>query len=146
MTTKERLIKFLDHLNISQGKFEKNVGLSNGYVNNVGESIRRLQLNKISNVYPELNTAWLLTGVGEMLTIQTIEPVVNKSNSSLEQIIEQQKLRMAWLEEQLIIERQRYTEVTEEKAVLKYRLKEYKDTDLPRATNENLHLRNNDKH
>ena len=146
MTTKERLIKFLDHLNISQGKFEKNVGLSNGYVNNVGESIRRLQLNKISNVYPELNIAWLLTGVGEMLTTQTIEPVVNKSNSSLEQIIEQQKLRMAWLEEQLIIERQRYTEVTEEKAVLKYRLKEYKDADLPRASNENLHLRTNDKH
>ena len=97
MTTKERLIKFLDHLDISQGKFEKNVGLSNGYVNNVGESIRRLQLNKISNLYPELNTDWLLTGVGEMIIVQRVEPFVDKSNSSLEQIIEQQKLKMVKL-------------------------------------------------
>lgn len=67
MTTKERLISFLAYLQISQGKFEKKVGLSTGFVNNVGDSIRTTSLEKIKTVYPELNTAWLLTGVGEML-------------------------------------------------------------------------------
>ena len=67
MTTKQRLISFLAYLKISQGKFEKKVGLSTGFVNNVGDSIRTASLDKIKSVYPELNTAWLLTGVGDML-------------------------------------------------------------------------------
>lgn len=67
MTTKDRLITFLAYINISQGKFEKGVGLSTGFVNNVGDSIRKSTLDKISSVYPELNTAWLLTGVGNMI-------------------------------------------------------------------------------
>lgn len=36
-------------------------------MNNVGDSIRTASLDKIKSVYPELNTAWLLTGVGDML-------------------------------------------------------------------------------
>lgn len=67
MTTKQRLISFLAYLKISQGKFEKKVGLSTGFVNNVGDSICTASLDKIKSVYPELNTAWLLTGVGDML-------------------------------------------------------------------------------
>ena len=35
MTTKQRLISFLAYLKISQGKFEKKVGLSTGFVNKV---------------------------------------------------------------------------------------------------------------
>lgn len=41
--------------------------MSTGFVNNVGDSIRTASLDKIKSVYPELNTAWLLTGVGDML-------------------------------------------------------------------------------
>lgn len=67
MKTKERLISFLKHVNMSQGKFEKHVGLSNGFVNNVGDTIRTENLQKISAKFPELNTAWLLTGEGNML-------------------------------------------------------------------------------
>ena len=47
MTTKDRLITFLAYINISQGKFEKGVGLSTGFVNNVGDSIRKSTLDKI---------------------------------------------------------------------------------------------------
>lgn len=68
MTTKERLISFLAYIGISQGGFEKKVGLSTGFVNNIGDSIRRTSLDKISSIYPDLNIAWLLTGVGDMLT------------------------------------------------------------------------------
>ena len=64
---KERLIKFLAYLGISQRKFEINCGLSNGFIDKIGDSIRKNNLNKISDKYPELNTNWLKTGEGDML-------------------------------------------------------------------------------
>ena len=67
MTSKERLKEFLKANNLSEGKFERLVGLSNGFVSNVGDSIRTKNLEKITNMFPSLNTAWLLTGAGEML-------------------------------------------------------------------------------
>lgn len=67
MTVKDRLLKFMEHVDMSQGRFEKHVGLSNGYVNNIGRGINSAQLNKISEKFPELNTNWLLNGEGEML-------------------------------------------------------------------------------
>lgn len=66
-TVKKRLAEFLKHLGIGQAKFAENAGLSKGFANNVGDSIRTDNLNKITSVYPELNTAWLLTGEGSML-------------------------------------------------------------------------------
>lgn len=82
MSTKERLISFLAYLQISQGRFEKKVGLSTGFVNNVGDSIRTATLDKIKTIYPELNTAWLLTGVGEMLEDNLNEKKESKKNPS----------------------------------------------------------------
>ena len=82
MATKERLILFLAHLNISQGRFEKKVGLSIGFVNKVGDSIRKSSLEKIISVYPQLNTAWLLTGVGEMLNKDSTQ--INKAKPDTE--------------------------------------------------------------
>lgn len=67
MGLKERLIQFLEHKNLSQGEFEKTVTLSNGFVNNIGDSIRFKSLNKITAKFPEINTTWLLTGEGVML-------------------------------------------------------------------------------
>ena len=64
---KERLIKFLAYLGIGQTKFEEKVGLSRGFVNNIGDSIREKNLNKIHTIYPDLNINWLKTGEGEML-------------------------------------------------------------------------------
>lgn len=92
MTTKERLIAFLAYIKISQGGFEKKVGLSTGFVNNVGDSIRKSSLEKISSVYPELNTAWLLTGVGEMLNTgnaNTATPKIIDSEEDLKEAINQ---------------------------------------------------------
>ena len=39
-TIKDRLISFLAYLNIGQGAFEKNVGISNGYINNIKSSVK----------------------------------------------------------------------------------------------------------
>jgi len=65
---KERLIEFLAYLKMGQTKFEEKVGLSRGFVNNVGENITSKSLKKITEVYPELNINWLKTGIGNMIT------------------------------------------------------------------------------
>ena len=64
---RERLMEFLAYLGISQKKFEENCGLSNGFADKVGDSIREVNLKKITEKYPELNMNWLKTGVGEMI-------------------------------------------------------------------------------
>lgn len=66
-TVKERLISFISYLGIGQGKFEKECGMSNGYVNNIRKSITSDKLQKIALRYPELNKGWLMTGEGSML-------------------------------------------------------------------------------
>lgn len=64
---KSRLILFLKHKGLSQLKFETSVNLSRGFVNNIGDNIREATLQKITEVYPDLNLVWLKTGVGSML-------------------------------------------------------------------------------
>ncbi len=63
----KRLASFVESLNIDVKAFEIQTGLSNGFVNNVGDSIRTSSLDKISKAHPTLNTSWLLTGEGQML-------------------------------------------------------------------------------
>ena len=66
-TVKQRLINYLKYKKISQRKFELEIGLSNGYVNNINKSIQPDKIQKIILCYSDLNTGWLLTGEGEML-------------------------------------------------------------------------------
>lgn len=67
MNTKERLISYLSYKGLSQGKFEKLCGLSNGYVNNIKASVTPDKLQKITLQLTDLNPAWLLTGEGTMI-------------------------------------------------------------------------------
>ena len=66
-TLKERLMQVINKLGITKAQFEKNVGLSNGFVDKSGDNTRKSSLEKISNTYPEININWLMTGEGEML-------------------------------------------------------------------------------
>ena len=66
-TVKERLMTFISYLGIGQGKFEKKVGLSNGYLSQLRHSPSATKLQKIIDAFPDLNESWLLTGEGEML-------------------------------------------------------------------------------
>lgn len=68
---KERVLEFLNYLQLSQGKFEEAVGLSNGFVNNIGDTIRESSIKKIKNRYPDLNEVWLKTGSEKMLISET---------------------------------------------------------------------------
>lgn len=80
--TKDRLLQFLKFKNLGQQKFEQSIGMSNGWANKVGDSIRESSLKKISNTYPELNIAWLISGVGEMLSESSIIPEKNSVDAS----------------------------------------------------------------
>lgn len=74
-TVKERLVAFIKSLGIGQSKFEKSVGLSNGYVNNIRRSIQPDKLKMITEKYPDLSAGWLMTGEGTMLRQNDVEPM-----------------------------------------------------------------------
>lgn len=59
---KERLLAFLADIGMSQSKFEKECGMSNGYVNNIRQSIQPDKLQRIALRFPALNIAWLMIG------------------------------------------------------------------------------------
>lgn len=67
MTVKERLVRFIKYKNLPVNRFEKMCKLSTGYVGNMRTSIQPSKIMNIANIFPELNTGWLLTGEGEML-------------------------------------------------------------------------------
>ena len=70
-----RLLEFIDYLGIKKSQFEKECGLSNGFVDKSGDNTRRSSLDKISTKYPECNIDWLLTGSGKMLKEATSIPI-----------------------------------------------------------------------
>lgn len=80
---KSRLVEFLKFKSISQKAFAQNVGLSSGFVNAIRVSIQPKTLAKISNVYPDLNITWLLTGVGPMLLDVSPPTSVSSVNSAV---------------------------------------------------------------
>ena len=80
-TTKERLIEFLKSENIGQNTFEKKVGWSTGYINNIKSSIGSDKISSIIKEYPLLNLSWLLTGEGEMLRTATDDSAADKQKA-----------------------------------------------------------------
>lgn len=77
----ERILQFIEYLGISVSEFERNCDLSNGAVSKMGDNTRRSTINKIYNVYPQLNTDWLLTGKGDMLNSEqspSLSPTTDK--------------------------------------------------------------------
>jgi len=67
MNVKERLKIYINSLNMTVSEFEKSIFVSNGYINAISKSIGIDKLEKIIELYSNLNIEWLLTGKGEML-------------------------------------------------------------------------------
>ena len=64
---KERLIEFITSQKMSINKFEKECGLSTGYIKNMRKSVSPDKLRSIVQKFPELNPGWLMAGEGNML-------------------------------------------------------------------------------
>ncbi|WP_407430589.1 helix-turn-helix transcriptional regulator [Arcticibacter sp.] len=67
MTVSDRIKIYINYLGIDTRSFEVKAGLSNGFVNKIGHSLRQKSIAQIKEAYPELNINWILTGAGEML-------------------------------------------------------------------------------
>lgn len=62
-----RALEFCKYKGITAADFERNCGLANGMLKKLGENTRKQTFIRISNAFPDLNTEWLRTGVGEMI-------------------------------------------------------------------------------
>jgi hypothetical protein len=71
MTAKERLLIYLEHLDMGQNAFEKKVGIANGYISHNKGSLGSSTLQKIAEGCPDLNMEWLIYNNGDMLKATT---------------------------------------------------------------------------
>lgn len=76
MSTKERIVRYLKFYNIKQGDFCKRIGVAKTYIASIRSSISPDKLSKITQEFPDLNIAWLLTGEGEMLKSED-KPIIS---------------------------------------------------------------------
>ncbi len=70
-TIQDRAKMFIRFKEMNTSQFERKIGVSSGYVKNISKGIGWEKLERIKGVFPELNTDWLLTGVGQMLNEST---------------------------------------------------------------------------
>jgi len=67
MTVKERIKEFVKKKDISERAFCLSIGVGGSYISTLRVSIAPDKLDRIAQVYPELNLTWLMTGHGKML-------------------------------------------------------------------------------
>lgn len=76
-------MSFLNYKGLSQGRFEKLVGLSNGYLDKLRHAPSVAKTQIIIDTFPELNRTWLLTGEGEMLNSDSPLGVAQPENCGI---------------------------------------------------------------
>lgn len=84
MTTKERLQLFVTTNGFGRNKFEKYVGIGNGYLSSKSKSITSDAIEKVYEKFPGLNLDWLITGRGDMFksTLKIGDNISGNSNLS----------------------------------------------------------------
>ena len=68
---KNRILEILKYLGMSQGSFEKECGLANGWVSSIKKSISTESIQRILDKHAEINPAWIISGEGSMIRIRT---------------------------------------------------------------------------
>ena len=67
MSVNKRLKEYIKSQKMTISHYEKEISVSNGYVNSISKGIGGEVLLNILEKSPNLNLVWLLTGEGEML-------------------------------------------------------------------------------
>ena len=82
MTTKEKIIKYLNFKNISKRDFYRQTGLSNGFLDS-GKHIGSDNIKLIVDNYHDLNLDWLVMDEGEMIkpNVQNLSYNENRTKS-----------------------------------------------------------------
>lgn len=62
---KERLLILIEEEGLNPNQFYVKSGLANGFLNTVGDKLRKPSIEKIINAFPYWNIEWILTGEGE---------------------------------------------------------------------------------
>ena len=101
-----RIKAYLQEKNISQNKFAKAIGVSPAFVNNISKGIGADKLQRISNIFTDLNTDWLLTGKGNMLKGQSVSTNSEDTNQqqndmTIQELLEAIKRRDQQMDEML---------------------------------------------
>lgn len=104
--TINRIMLVIKHLGISARQFDISIGTANGYIlrmqkNNasVGSDV----IERIIQLYPQINLVWLITGQGDML-LEKAKPEASKTNLEIEQYINN-RLSEKWsAEKKLLLE------------------------------------------
>lgn len=65
MTLKDRLLELVSDEGLNPNQFYLRTKLANGFLNTVGESLRRPSIEKIETTFPHWNIDWILTGKGD---------------------------------------------------------------------------------
>lgn len=66
-TLKDRLVELINNEGLNPNQFYLKTGLGNGFLNTVGEKLKRPSIEKISKAFPLWNIDYLQTGKGDML-------------------------------------------------------------------------------
>jgi len=114
MTTKEKIIKYIDFKGLSQGYFCRKINVSNGFLTS-GKHIGSEKLKDIRDNYVDLNMNWLIYDEGEMIvsdvsTVNEDQDIYKKTGTvehlkallqSKDETIEAQKETIAILKDRL---------------------------------------------
>lgn len=84
LTTKDRIIQFITHKNISKSIFLSDTNIKRGFLDKdkLGASVSDTLLAKIIATYPEVSLEWLITGNGNMINKAKNTGHTHKDNSA----------------------------------------------------------------
>lgn len=107
MSTKERLLQFIEEKGLSVSKFEQLAGLSNGYVRNLKGQIGDKKMKDIRSAFPELSEAWLRAGEELVLRSGVVDSLMpttsatSEGNTDFKAFLRQVKAKEGITQEQL---------------------------------------------
>jgi hypothetical protein len=88
----DRIILFIRYKRLSMRAFDMSIGVGNGYTSKQSKSNASVGsdvLERIIDVYPDLNPLWLITGKGNMiLDIKELEEPLPDYGKSIDEILE----------------------------------------------------------
>lgn len=84
---KQRILTFIKCKNMSMYAFTRSIGVAHNYITIMKNGFGPEKLERVAEIYPELNMAWLLTGKGSMLTDVNKPPIkIEHSRNAINQV------------------------------------------------------------